>query len=61
MVVIIPLMCNGHAIITSVFIPETILDQTRQNGYQTNSFGVYIHNPMFVFILEQVFSEVEQC
>ena len=41
MVVIIPLMCNGHAIITSVFIPETILDQTRQNGYQTNPFGVY--------------------
>ena len=33
----------------------TIHDQTRQNGYQTVPFSVYIHNLMFVFIFDQVF------
>ena len=39
----------------NVFWRETILDQTRQNGYQTIPFSVYIHNLMFVFIFDQVF------
>ena len=33
-------------------LKQVILDQSRQNGYQTVPFGVYIHNLMFVFILE---------
>ena len=38
---------------TDVFIPkQLIFDQTKQNGYQTVPFSVYIHNLMFVFILE---------
>ena len=31
---------------------QVILDQSRQNRYQTVPFGVYIHNLVFVFILE---------
>ena len=29
-------------------IKQLLLDQTRQNGYQTVPFVVYIHNLMFV-------------
>ena len=39
-------------VISDIFWPEIILDQTRQNRYQTVSFGVYIHNLILVFILE---------
>ena len=33
-------------------LKQLILDQTRQNGYQAVPFSVYIHNLIFVFILE---------
>ena len=36
-------------------LKQLILDQTKQNGYQTVPFSVYIHNLMFVFTLEWVF------
>ena len=36
-------------------LKQLILDQTRQNGYQTIPFSVYIRNLMFVFTLEWVF------
>ena len=36
--------------IPNVFWLETV--NTRQNGYQTVPFSVYIHNLIFVFILE---------
>ena len=35
-------------------LKQVILVQTRQNGYQTVPFGVYIHNLMFVFISDKV-------
>ena len=35
-----------QSLITNVFRPETILNQTNQNGYPTVSFGVYIHDLM---------------
>ena len=39
--------------IANVFdLKQLIIDQTKQNGYQTVPFGVYIHNLMFAFILE---------
>ena len=31
---------------------QLIPDQTKQNGYQTVPFSVYIHNLMFVLIFE---------
>ena len=34
-----------------LLVPETA--NTRQNGYQTVPFGVYIHNLMFVFIFSK--------
>ena len=33
-------------------LKQLILDQTKQNGYQTVPFSVYIYNLMFVFTLE---------
>ena len=36
-------------------LKQVIHDQTRQNGYQTVPFSVYIHNLLFVFIFDQVF------
>ena len=33
-------------------LKQLIPDQTEQNGYQTVSFIVYIHNLMFVLIFE---------
>ena len=47
MVVIFTTYIYVTALIT--VISDVILDQTR---YQTVSFGVYIHNLIFVFILE---------
>ena len=43
-----------RSLITNNFIPETANTyQTRQNGYQTIPFSVYIHNLMFVFIFKR--------
>ena len=42
-VVIIPLLCNGHLQLTSSSLKQVIFEQTRQNGYQTASFGMYIY------------------
>ena len=50
MVVIFTKYIYVTALIT--VISDVILDQTRQTRYQTVSFGVYIHNLIFVFILE---------
>ena len=43
-VVILPLI--GYT------LKQLILDQSRQNEYQTVLFGVYTHKMMFVFIVE---------
>ena len=48
---------DGHLLLdqlqlTFSGLKQVILDQTRQNGYQTVPFSVYIHNLMFVFIFE---------
>ena len=53
-VVILPLSYIHIGDIWLTFSPlkQVILDQTRQNGYQTVPFSLYIHNLMFVFILE---------
>ena len=54
-VVILPLVhiCVLWLMFSS--LKQLILDQTRQNRYQTIPFSVYIHNLMFVFILKWVF------
>ena len=51
-VLILPLACIDYLELTISSLKQLILDQTRQNGCQTVPFGVYIHNLMFVFILE---------
>ena len=51
-VVILPLIHIGDLWLTFSSLKQLILDQTRQNGYQTVPFSLYIHNLMFVFILE---------
>jgi len=62
------LECSENSLGTVVILPliwlmfsglkQLILDQTRQNRYQTIPFDVYIHNLMFVFTLEWVFWKV---
>ena len=54
-VVILPLIHIGDLWLTFSSLKQLILDQTRQNRYQTVPFSVCIHNLMFVFILEWVF------
>ena len=54
-VVILPLVMIGQLELTFSGLKQAIHDQTRQNGYQTVPFSVYIHNLMFVFIFDQVF------
>ena len=54
-VVILPLVMIGQLELTFSGLKQLILDQTRQNGYQTIPFSVYIHNLMFVFIFDQLF------
>ena len=54
-VVILPLIHIGVLWLTFSSLKQLILDQSRQNGYQTIPFSVYIHNLMFVFILEWLF------
>jgi len=53
MVVILPYI-YVTTLISDIFfgLKQVILEQTRQNRYQTVPFDVYIHNLMFVFILE---------
>ena len=36
-------------------VKQIIHDQTRQIGYQTVPFSVYIHSLMFVFLFDEVF------
>ena len=48
-VVILPLVATYRLLTSS--LKQLLLDQTRQNGYQTVPFCVYIHNLMFVCIL----------
>ena len=52
MVVILPLIHIGDLWLTFSSLKKLIFDETRQNGYQTVPFSLYIHNRMFVFILE---------
>ena len=49
---ILPLIRIGYLYLTFSGLKHVILDESRQNGYQTIPFDVYIHNLMFVFILE---------
>jgi len=51
-VVILPLICIGSFSLAISSLKQLLLDQTRQNEYQTVPFSVYIYNVMFVFILE---------
>ena len=44
---LLPHIRNGHLQLTISSLKQTILDQTRQNGYAV-PFGVYIHN-LFLF------------
>ena len=53
-VAILALVRIGYTCTIST-LKQEILDQTRQNGYQTVPFGMYIHNLMFVCILVWVF------
>ena len=48
-------------LITNPSLKQLILDWTRQYGHQTVLFGVYVHNLMFVFILELVFQKESRC
>ena len=54
---ILSLVWNGDLIVTFSSLKQVILVQTRQNGYQTVPFGVYIHNLIFVFISDSVLKE----
>ena len=54
-VVNLSLVWNGDLFLTFSSLKQVIFVQTRQNGYQTVPFGVYIHNLMFVFISDKVF------
>ena len=42
----------GQLQLTFSGLKQVILDQIRQNGYQTVPFSMYIHNLMFVSTLE---------
>ena len=54
-VVILSLVWNSDLFLTFSSLKQVILVQTRQNGYQTVPFGMYIHNLMFVFISDKAF------
>ena len=51
-IVILPLVRIGYLELMFSALKQLILDQTKQNGYQTVPFSVYIHNLMFAFIFE---------
>ena len=48
---ILPLVMISQLELTFSCLKQVIHDQTRQNGYQTVPFSVYIHNLMFVSFL----------
>ena len=54
-IVILPPIMIEQLELTFSGLKQVIHDQTRQNGYQTVPFSVYIHNLLFVFIFDQVF------
>ena len=54
-VVILPFVMIGQLELTFSGLKQVLHDQTRQNGYQTVPFSVYIHNLMFVFLFAEVF------
>ena len=54
-VVILPLVLIEQLELTFFDLKQVLHDQTRQNGYQTVPFSVYIHNLLFVFIFDPVF------
>jgi len=54
-VVISPLVMIGQLELTFSGLKQVIHAHSRQNGYQTVPFSVYIHNQMFVFIFDQVY------
>ena len=45
---ILPLVSIGYLQLTFSDLKQLMLDQTKQNKYQTVPFSVYIHNLMFV-------------
>ena len=49
MVVILPLTCSRLLQPKFSDLKQVILDQVRQNGYQTVPFSVYTHNLMCFF------------
>ena len=51
MVVILPLVMIGQLELTFSGLKQVLHDQTRQNGYQTVPFSVYIHNLMFSIVV----------
>ena len=48
---ILPLVVIGQLELTFSGLKQVIHDQTKQNGYQTVPFSVYIHNLMLVSFL----------
>ena len=50
-VVILPLVMIGQLELTFSGLKQALHDQTRQNGYQTVPFSVYIHNMIFFSFL----------
>ena len=59
--VILSLVWNDDLFLTFSSLKQVILVQTKQNGYQTVPFDVYIHNLMFVFISDKVFWKEPRC
>ena len=53
--VILLLVMIGQLELTFSRLKQVLHDKTRQNGYQTVPFSVYIHNLMFVFLFDEVF------
>ena len=54
-VVILPVIMISQLQLTFSGLKQVIHDQTRQNGYQTVPFSVYIRNLLFVFLFDQMF------
>ena len=54
-VVILQLVMIGQLELTFSGLKQVLHDKTRQNGYQTVPFSVYIHNLMFVVLFAEVF------
>ena len=48
---ILPLVMIGQLELTFSGLKQVLHDKTRQNGFQTVPFGVYIHNLMFFSFL----------